>query len=111
MGKVATVLGDMDASELGHCQPHEHVYIVETPALIRDETLRINNLPLSINELKLYKSAGGDTIVDAQPLATGRDAAALQEASFFMTTTIGFTVLIRESLRNCLHQRPWKECL
>jgi 5-phospho-D-xylono-1,4-lactonase len=81
MSVITTVLGDMPASAVGHCQPHEHVYIVGTPALLTDPTLRINILSASINELKLYKQAGGDSLVDAQPLATGRDAIALQDAS------------------------------
>lgn len=81
MDIVTTVLGDIDASRMGHCQPHEHVYILETPALMTNKELRINNLQASKDELRLYKEAGGDTIVDAQPVATGRDANALAEAS------------------------------
>lgn len=81
MSYVTTVLGDIPSSNLGHCQPHEHIYIVETPALLKNEELRINNLPASIAELQLYKAAGGGSVVDAQPLATGRDARALVDAS------------------------------
>lgn len=81
MNFITTVLGDIDADQMGYCQPHEHPYIVETPALLTHEELRISNMPASVNELKLLKAAGGDTIVDAQPLATGRDARALAEIS------------------------------
>lgn len=81
MNFITTVLGDIPVSNLGHCQPHEHVYIVETPALLTNEELKINNLAASINELRLYKSAGGNSVVDAQPIATGRDARALADAS------------------------------
>ena len=58
-----TVTGDMPAQEMGHCQPHEHVYIVETPALLTHPELRLTNLAASIEELKLYRIAGGTTLV------------------------------------------------
>lgn len=76
-----SVQGDMPVGEMGICQPHEHVYIVETPALSANPAIRLCNLEASINELKLYKAAGGTTLVDANPLATGRDALALRTAS------------------------------
>lgn len=66
---------------MGVCQPHEHVYIVETPALSTNPELQLCNLGASLNELKLYKAAGGATLVDANPLATGRDALALRTVS------------------------------
>jgi len=81
MGKISTVAGLIDGAELGVCQPHEHVYVTETIALLTHPELRISNLPASIEELRLYKKAGGCSVVDAQPLATGRDARALLEAS------------------------------
>ena len=73
--------GDVEISEMGVCQPHEHVYIVETPALTTNPLIRICNLEASIRELCLYQKAGGKTLVDANPLATGRDALALRTAS------------------------------
>jgi len=81
MGKISTVAGLIDGAKLGVCQPHEHVYVTETIALLTHPELRISNLPASIEELRLYKKAGGCSVVDAQPLATGRDARALLEAS------------------------------
>lgn len=81
MEYFTSVTGDVEISEMGVCQPHEHVYIVETPALTTNPLIRLCNLEASIRELKLYKKAGGRTLVDANPLATGRDALALQTAS------------------------------
>ncbi|MGI6070520.1 MAG: phosphotriesterase family protein [Blautia sp.] len=81
MAFLETVTGPLDEKLAGHCQPHEHVYITQTPALLTNPELRLNNLAASIEELKLYKKAGGDTLVDANPLATGRDALALKSAS------------------------------
>lgn len=78
---IQTVLGDIDKEELGHCQPHEHIYIVGTIDQHHCELTCINNLPKSAEELKLYHLAGGSSVVDANPLATGRDCLALQDIS------------------------------
>ncbi len=76
-----TVLGTITEKELGHTQPHEHIYIVGTIDQERCPLICMNNLPFSANELKLYAAKGGNTVVDANPLATGRDALALQDIS------------------------------
>lgn len=76
-----TVLGGMTEKEMGHMQPHEHVYIVGTIDQLRCREICINNFPASLEELKLYKQAGGKSVVDANPLATGRDALALKDLS------------------------------
>lgn len=76
-----TVLGTITEKEMGHTQPHEHVYIVGTIDQLRCREICINNFPASMEELKLYRKAGGNTVVDANPLATGRDALALKDLS------------------------------
>ncbi len=76
-----TVLGDIDEASLGFTQPHEHIYIVGTTDQEICPLICMNNLPLSAKELKLYREKGGNTVVDANPLATGRDALALQDIS------------------------------
>ncbi|MBS6395915.1 MAG: phosphotriesterase [Clostridiales bacterium] len=83
MGRYSfeTVLGQVSEDEMGHTQPHEHIYIAGTIDQIRCKEICINNFPASMEELKLYRRAGGKTIVDANPLATGRDALALRDLS------------------------------
>ena len=76
-----TVLGDINESSLGHTQPHEHIYIVGTTDQEICPLICMNNLPLSAKEMILYHEEGGNTVVDANPLATGRDALALQDIS------------------------------
>lgn len=76
-----TVLGRVTEKEMGHTQPHEHLYIVGTIDQIRCEEICINNFPASMEELNMYRRAGGDSAVDANPLATGRDALALKDLS------------------------------
>lgn len=72
-----TVLGDIDEKALGHTQPHEHIYIVGTTDQEICPLICMNNLPLSAKELTLYHEKGGNTVVDANPLATGCDVLAL----------------------------------
>lgn len=79
--RFQTVLGTISEEKLGHCQPHEHIYIVGTIDQERCPLICMNNLPFSADELKLYAQKGGKTVVDANPLATGRDALALQDIS------------------------------
>ncbi len=74
-----TVLGEIDENKLGFTQPHEHVYIVRTVDQRNCELTCINNLPRSAGELLLFRRAGGNTVVDANPLATGRDVLGLQD--------------------------------
>lgn len=76
-----TVLGDIGEESLGHCQPHEHIYIVGTVDQAVCPQICMNNLPFSVKELSLYHERGGNTVVDANPLATGRDALALRDIS------------------------------
>ncbi|MDO4620898.1 MAG: phosphotriesterase [Lachnospiraceae bacterium] len=79
--RFLTVTGEIGREDLGHCQPHEHVYIVNTIDQLICDLICMNNLPKSAEEMKLYRKAGGRTVVDANPLATGRDALALQDIS------------------------------
>ena len=59
MAYFTSVTGDIGIDKMGVCQPHEHVYIVETPALTTNSLIRLCNLEASIRELKLYREAGG----------------------------------------------------
>lgn len=76
-----TVLGEIGEDQLGFTQPHEHIYIVRTVDQRVCDLTCINNLPKSADELSLYHQAGGNTVVDANPFATGRDVLGLQDIS------------------------------
>jgi phosphotriesterase-related protein len=72
---IATVSGDIKPETLGFCQSHEHLSIAgEYPA-------RIDDREKSCRELDLYRRAGGQAVVDAQPLGCGRDASMLRTIS------------------------------
>ena len=107
---VATVLGEVDASTLGITLAHEHCFVDQTsywvrptdpdrrsiaeapiepstfgisrfdPLLVRDN-LVVSDLDLAVEELALFKEAGGQTVVDLSVPDLGRNVAALQVIS------------------------------
>ncbi len=78
---VRTVYGDIAPGELGHTQCHEHIFIEKDKSAEINPVLCIDNLEKSTQELRRYKQAGGDAIVDAQPVMCGRIAEWQVEAS------------------------------
>ena len=107
IGKVQTVLGVIDAEELGITLPHEHiltdarVFFIEptdpTEKILAYQpvsqenlwwvrTHRLNNLDnyiqnneeILINELMLFKQAGGNTVVDVSCIGLGRNPLGLK---------------------------------
>ena len=76
-----SVCGAVGANELGHCQIHEHIWVRHTPMAERDPALCIDQYERSLSELRTYRAAGGRAIVDAQPVAAGRDAEVLRRLS------------------------------
>ena len=79
--RYQTVWGEIGEEQLGFTQPHEHVYITNTIDQGRCKEICINNLPASVREFSMFQQAGGNTVVDANPFATGRDVLALKEIS------------------------------
>lgn len=85
-GKVQTVLGPVDPSELGHVQPHEHLFVNLIPPNLRDlkgEPIRMEDLGFlrrnwisnpenlfldaeedALYEMRRFRESGGGTIVD-----------------------------------------------
>lgn len=78
---VRTVLGDLPASDLGHVQCHEHIFLKKGNSYLQNPALCMDDMSRSLRELCDYRAAGGAMIVDAQPVGCGRDGAALMELS------------------------------
>ena len=104
---VITVLGPVEASELGVVSPHEHLLIDlrnqyrppaevtrrmlseqkvglenldilrRNPLALRDN-LVIDDEELAVKEVLRYRGAGGDTVVDVTNIGLGRDMLALR---------------------------------
>lgn len=107
MSTAMSVLGPIPGDQLGHTQPHEHLlsdltgYLPEairnagTPVTLSNYTssrldrdnavdMRLDSVDTAIDELRRYRQAGGNTIVEATPDGVGRrpaDLAAIATAS------------------------------
>ncbi len=93
MKKVRTVLGDIPAEELGFTYSHEHLWACPPPSQ-KDRDLELTNYEASVSELKKFKRAGGEALVDASTLDYGRDGGKLkqmsEEAGVHVLGTAGF---------------------
>lgn len=82
MGIVHTVLGEVEAAELGVTYCHEHLLTQPGEHLRKgsDDTV-LDDLDLSAAELELFAQAGGRAMVELSCPEYGRDAAGLAELS------------------------------
>jgi phosphotriesterase-related protein len=78
---ITTILEDIAPSALGFCQSHEHLSIARTSPIAGTPQNRIDDPEKNLAELRLYYSAGGRALVDAQPVGCGRDAGMLTRVS------------------------------
>jgi len=79
--KIQTVTGPIAPRELGFCQSHEHLCLLDGQSAQCNPALRIDDPQASALELMDYFRAGGQSIVDAQPVGCGRDAGFLKKIS------------------------------
>jgi len=98
MGFVTTVSGDITAESLGFCQSHEHLFIAKGHSFHINPVICIDDAEKSAREARLYREAGGCSVVDAQPVGAGRDAAALErisrESGIHIVASTGFHKLM-----------------
>jgi 5-phospho-D-xylono-1,4-lactonase len=80
IGKVRTVLGDIEATRMGFTYSHEHLIAVP-PESQKDRDLELSDYDKSLQELMYFKEAGGQTLVEASPLDYGRDVGLLKRMS------------------------------
>jgi len=74
MGKIVTVLGEIEASELGVTMPHEHLLIDgEWPRDRHSYDLMLDDEDLACSELAHFASAGGSAICEVSTQDLGRD--------------------------------------
>lgn len=81
-GKIRTVLGDIDASELGFTMAHEHILTNPQGGGEKDEPDHVlDSLPKAIQMLDEYKEIGGNAIIEATPQTWGRNTPGMVIAS------------------------------
>lgn len=81
MSVIRTVTGDIEPKQLGWCQCHEHIFLADGPSRQINEALHMDDYEKSRTEVLLYKAAGGQSFVDAQPHGCGRMAGNLVKVS------------------------------
>ncbi|MDN6291112.1 MAG: phosphotriesterase-related protein [Tetragenococcus koreensis] len=80
MNNIRTVRGDIKADQLGFTYSHEHLWC-NPPEVQKDRDFELTNYDNSLAELKIFKSIGGDSLVDASTLDYGRDGNKLKKMS------------------------------
>jgi len=78
--KIETVLGPIDADELGMALMHEHIAI-DRYAVTGDYNKRLRDEELIVLELQQFERNGGNTIVELTPPSLGRDPELLARVS------------------------------
>jgi len=78
---IRTVTGDIPPEQLGITQPHEHIILLPGKSSQVNAALLLDSPECAILELTDYKTAGGASIVDAQPICVERAPLLLQDIS------------------------------
>ena len=68
-----TVLGDVEVSELGPTNAHEHLAIRNGLITVQHPDYKLNDPERAVEEVNTFRKAGGKTIVEATPCGVGRD--------------------------------------
>lgn len=79
-GKVVTVLGEIEPSEMGNTLTHDHV-LVDGWGLRNLYEAILDDEQIAIDEVKLFKAAGGGTICDPTNIGLKRPPEALARVS------------------------------
>jgi len=81
MAMVRTVLGDIDAADLGVCYAHEHLIIDASFTTVLFPDFLLDSVEAGVAELKDFFAAGGRAMVDSMPADSGRNVRKLAEIS------------------------------
>ncbi|MGH2534423.1 MAG: phosphotriesterase family protein [Thermomicrobiales bacterium] len=74
---VRTVLGDIEATQLGVTNAHEHLFIMGGLPVMKEPDFRLDSVEHAVTEVRSFLAAGGRSLLDAMPLDCGRSAARL----------------------------------
>jgi len=77
MKMLNTVLGTITPGQLGYVQPHEHL-LLDYYELYADHNTRLDSVEIAIEELTMFKTAGGNTLVDVTNIGMKRDIKGVQ---------------------------------
>ena len=74
MPYIQTVLGRTDPENVSFCHSHEHILLSKGVSFERNPALLLDDYEKSLAEVNEYRKAGGNTIVEAQPVGANRVA-------------------------------------
>lgn len=78
---LMTVTGLVSEADIGFCQSHEHLFISKGHSFSQSPALYMDDVEKTTEEVRRYRSAGGRTIIDAQPVGCGRMCRQLRQVS------------------------------
>lgn len=81
MSTVRTVLGDINADDLGVCYAHEHLIIDASYAAEKYPDFALPSVENGVVELKEFYANGGRAMVDSMPCDSGRNVQKLADIS------------------------------
>lgn len=102
--RIRTVLGDITLDELGFTYSHEHLFAVP-PASQKDRDLELSDYDKSLAELKLFKEAGGCTLVEASTIDYGRNPIMMKN----MSVESGVNVVCTTGFNKHIYYPKWVE--
>lgn len=104
MGKIRTVLGDINKEELGFTYSHEHLHAVP-PSSQKDRDLELSDYSKSLKELLNFKEVGGETLVEASTIDYGRHGGVLKR----MSQQSGVNVVATTGFNKHIYYPKWVE--
>lgn len=79
MKRIETVLGAISPEELGVTNYHDHLITIGGGEEKADRDLRLDCVDFAIDAMVKFKAAGGQTLVDMNPIDCGRQVEMLRE--------------------------------
>lgn len=95
---VRTVLGDIAPESIGVCDAHDHLFLM-SPQLPGQE---MDSAISAAQELKSFREAGGESLIQWTPHGMGRHAGDLQRLS----RTTGVRIVAATGLHQSIHYTP-----
>ena len=81
MRRIETVLGPIAPEQLGFTDYHDHLITIGGGEEKADRDLRLDRVDYAIEAMKEFKAAGGDCLVDMNPIDCGRQIEMLRDIS------------------------------
>jgi 5-phospho-D-xylono-1,4-lactonase len=81
MTTVETTLGPLPVDQLGRINAHDHVIMEGGYTVVKTPDFNLNSVEKAVEEITLWRDAGGGAIVDCQPFGCGRNVEKLIRVS------------------------------